>query len=452
MILSASHLSPSIIKKAGIFAAIIFSFAHPSIAQLSDFTDVLNRRLQESKKDGEKNIVIPAGTYFITAGFVVPDGVIVSGSGMDKTVLKLQQNLPPRRNEKTQTAVFTGEKAYSLNRSASTKNISIRNLTIDLSAASPDSANSQLPMLGGIRFINPVGCLVDSVRIIRPPRFGIGFFSTQKGRSCSSNRISNCKIEMDPDWYEIKTDSFIRPRQKSLIGIELSSFHGPDNNGAGKYLSRNNPLYFPSRTSRNIVSKNSISGGSHGISLSNACSNTIAENNIFGSSHRGIIIISTSDNNTISENNIFNIGSTGIHLAYGCESNLIAGNSIDSVFGMEGDGIKSYINCNLNRFMNNRVSHFSRYGIRVAHGANENEISDNSIKGDGRAGQTGVAIIARLGKDFGHIFPFDDELRSDKNLCRDNEISNTEYGIAGGGGPGSIIEGNRFVGVKQPFP
>jgi parallel beta-helix repeat protein len=417
----------------------------------------ISKLIQDARQSAQREVFIPAGTYLISKGFPLPDSIIIAGAGMGKTVLKLMDNLPPRRDEKTQTAIFTGEKAYSLSQAQATRKIVVKGLTIDLSAIPPGLASNNLPMLGGIRLVNPTGCRVDSVRIIQPPRFGIGLYATRSGTICDSNSISNCVIQLQDDWYEVKNDSLIRPKQQSLIGIELSSYHGEKNNGTATYISRNNPLYFLSKSRNNIISRNMVTGGSHGISLSNASENTLSDNSISGCSHRGIIIISTSDSNNITNNHISAVGSTGIHLAYGCDHNQIINNVVDTVFGIEGDGIKSYINCNFSLIKNNRVSHFDKNGIRVAHGANGNVIIGNRIMGDGKPNQIGIAIISNLKRQFGDGFSFGSKLTANQNICSDNDISQTGKGILINDEmrieqsiKNNRIKENRFSGVKNP--
>lgn len=385
--------------------------------------------LEYARLNKKKGISIPAGVFFLSKGINLYDSVMVAGSGVDKTILKLMNGLTPRSNEANQTAIFTGVQSYSLSHSGSTKNITIKSLTIDLQKNDKEFDISKFPMLGGIRLINPMNCLIDSVRILNPQKFGIGLFATQKGSSCSTNTITNSTVVMQKDWYLQMTPEIIPRSNESCIGIELSSFSGPNNNGAAIFLERKNENYIASKTRKNKISNNLISGGSHGISLSNSSDNIISGNNITDCSNRGIIIMSCSDSNQITKNIISQSGSTAIHLAYGCNYNIISGNMVKGVLGVEGDGIKSYINCNFNRITKNSISKFAKTGIRVSHGANNNIIEENNIVGDNKNDQTGIKIIANNSVQYNVGLTFQNKLTAKNNICNKNTIANVNNGI-----------------------
>ena len=382
-----------------------------------------------AQKYNIRQINIPAGTFYISKGFMLNDDVTVLGAGINKTILKIINNLPARTDEATQTAVFTGAKSYSLSQSATTRNISIKSLTIILQKPPDEFKIEKFSMLGGIRLINPVNCLIDSVKIINPPKFGIGLYATTSGATCSMNTIQNCIVIMQDDWYLQLKPEIIPRSNETCIGIEIASPTGKNNNGAAIYMERNNADYILSKATKNIVKNTSISGGSHGISVSNACNNSLINNNIKGCSHRGIIIITCADNNIISNNKISDIGSTAIHMAYNSNFNKIKNNSINGVLGVEGDGIKSYINCNNNQITGNIISNFAKTGIRVSHGANKNVIENNTIIGNDLKEQIGIKIIANNLQQYQEGFQFENKLTANNNTCLNNNITAVALGV-----------------------
>lgn len=409
-----------------------------------------------AQKNNIHIIKIPEGVFYISKGFNLPNDITIEGAGINKTVIRVIKNLPARTDEYSQTAVFTGMHAYSLADSSSTRNIVIRNLTIDLQKDSAEFDLSRFSMLGGIRLINPVNCIVDSIKIINPPKFGIGLFATKDGKLCTDNTIKNCTVLMQDNWYLQLSPEIIPRSNESCIGIELASYCGDNNNGAATHLDRKNPDYFISKTRENTIVNNVVAGGSHGISMSNAHSNKILSNVIENCSARGIIIISCTDSNLVYSNKFKNIGSTAIHLAYNCNRNFIKKNLIDGVLGVEGDGIKSYINCNGNRIEGNVIKNFARTGIRVSHGANSNSIAANKIYGNGAAIQTGIKIISNNKMQYNEGFRFENTLTAKNNVCKNNVIANVNYGVIIGDEidiPNSVqknkMSGNKFEKVSN---
>jgi parallel beta-helix repeat protein len=406
-------------------------------------------------------INIPTGVFYISKGFLLNDNTKIIGAGIDKTILRLIDSPPPRTDEASQTAIFTGKNAFSLSHTAATKNITIKSLTIDLQRHTKEYDIKKFSILGGIRLINPVECVIDSVKIIDAPKFGIGLHASQAGMSCSYNTVKNCIVIMEPAWY-LQIQPEVIPRQETCIGIEVSSFCGDNNNGAAIYLDRKNPDYFFSKTKKNTIIKNSISGGSHGISVSNGCRNILSYNRISDCSHRGIIIISCADSNYIFRNSISRSGSTGIHLAYGCQYNRIEANTIDNVLGVEGDGIKSYINCNYTKIIGNKITGFAKTGIRVAHGANNNIMESNIITGNNKEEQIGIKIIPNLKKLYNEGFIFNNKLTANNNTCSNNNIAKVKTGIlivdevnsqnnAGNSLQKNKISNNSFKGVREKY-
>jgi parallel beta-helix repeat protein len=376
-----------------------------------------------------KNIRIPEGIYYLSSGFNLNDSICIFGDGMNKTILRIMKGLLPRTEESTQTAIFTGKHSFSLSHSSSTKQITIKSLTIDLQKNADEYDISKFPMLGAIRLINPIHCLIDSVKIILPQKFGIGLYATQSGTNCSYNVISNSEVQMQPNWYLQLTPEIIPRSNESCIGIEIASFIGQNNNGTALYLNRKNNDYFNSKIRSNKIFNSKISGGSHGISLSNARENKIYNNSISGASARGIILSACSDSNLISKNTISQSGSTGIHLAYDCNYNIIISNKVKGVLGVEGDGIKSYVNCNYNKIEKNTVSDFAKAAIRVSHGANDNLIESNVIYGSNTNTQVGIKIIANNKIQYDLGLTYENKLTAYNNRCNKNIIKNVDTGI-----------------------
>ncbi|MBU3715407.1 MAG: hypothetical protein FGM46_10765, partial [Ferruginibacter sp.] len=131
-----------------------------------DNVNSFNAAISFANKNNIHIIRIPEGVFYVSKGINLNDGSKIIGAGMNKTILSLMSGLPPRDNEATQTAIFTGSRSYSLSHSAPTRNITIKSLTIDLKKNEKEFDISKFPMLGGIRLINPEDCLIDSVKII----------------------------------------------------------------------------------------------------------------------------------------------------------------------------------------------------------------------------------------------------------------------------------------------
>jgi parallel beta-helix repeat protein len=396
----------------------------------TDDTQFILDAIEYAEENNIPRIYFPSGTYMVTRGFLIQDEFTVFGDG-NSSLIKLFSGLPPRNDEKTETTIFVGKNAWSRYNSPSyfdTFNITIKNLAIDLQKPHDEYNINNFSMLGAIRFINAKNCLVENVKIINPPSFGIGLYTGIYGTDCKGNTIKNCKIELQPYWWlpglgpgEVGPE-YISPRQTSLIGIEIVSPEGPHTNGTQIYLNRSNPDYIQSKTFDNHIIGNNISGGSHGVSLQNTYSNKIENNTVSGPSHRGVIGVGTNDNNLIKGNTFTNIGSTGVHFAYGCNGNTIINNTVDGILGVEGDGIKTYINCNNSTITDNTVKNFYKTGIRVAHGANNNTIKNNTIIGNTQSIQYGVKIIANILYFYDNGLAFGGQLTANDNVCQDNVI------------------------------
>jgi parallel beta-helix repeat protein len=128
---------------------------------------------------------------------------------------------------------------------------------------------------------------------------------------------------------------------------------------------------------------------------------------------------------------------------------------VNVVFGVEGDGIKSYVNCNYNTFTNNNVSNFYITGIRVAHGADNNIIQNNTINGNSNAIQYGIRILANTLAQYNAGLTFGDQLTADDNNATLNNISNVNVGVLVGDEKsfpptnrvGNVITPNTFTNV-----
>jgi parallel beta-helix repeat protein len=367
----------------------------------------------------------------VTRGFNLENEFRIFGEG-PTSLFKLQSGLPGRTDDRYQAAMFMGRPSYGEDPAGqlSTEGLVIKNMGVDMqrNPLNFDATRATYPMLAGVRLFNPISCTIDGVTILNPWYAGIIMQTTSLGISCTLNKVQNCTITLQPNWYASGVIPISNPL---LLGIQLASFYDFNTqNGAKTNLTRDNPNYIPSRTSYNIIKNNTISGGSHGVTTPNVNHNTFDGNTVSGCSHRGFHIISTSDYNIISNNIVSNIGSTGIHLAYDCNHTTIINNTVSKILGNEGDCIKSYVNCNYNLISNNNVSDFYLNGIRVAHGANNNTITQNIVKGTGTSIQTGIKILANTYNQY-YIdgLTFNDELTANNNICTNNNISSVHTGI-----------------------
>ena len=116
-------------------------------------------------------------------------------------------------------------------------------------------------------------------------------------------------------------------------------------------------------------------------------------------------------------------------MAYNSNFNKIKNNSINGVLGVEGDGIKSYINCNNNQITGNIISNFAKTGIRVSHGANKNVIENNTIIGNDLKEQIGIKIIANNLQQYQEGFQFENKLTANNNTCLNNNITAVALGV-----------------------
>lgn len=395
-------------------------------------TQYILKGLQFAKDAGIKEIYFPAGTYLIDRGFNLPDGTTVYGDG-EKTLLLLQKGLPQRVDNRFQAAVFMGAEQYKgtgvLGSTIPNQNITIRDLSMDLQRdpASLDASGNSFPMMGGINLLNAVNCTIRNVKISNPWIWGIQIACNgDSEKDVTGNLIDNCTIELTPNWY-ISPNS---PRwEPPIIGIELASEISKfSNNGAAESLTRDAATYIPSRAYNNTIRNCKITGGSHGISLSNAKDNKIEGNNVSGCSNRGIILSARSDENMINDNKVSNIGSTGIHMAYNSDRNKVYRNEVFNITCCEGDAIKAYVNCNYNDIQDNYVHDFAVTGIRVAHGAIGNIIKNNRIDGGSpTTGKFGIKVLANTyNQYFKDNLKFGDKLVAEDNIVEGNDIKNVE--------------------------
>jgi parallel beta-helix repeat protein len=376
------------------------------------------------------SIYFPAGIYIVTHGFQLFDGTMVRGESREKVIIRLQERLPARTNEATQSAFFTGKNAYSLSQTGGTNRITIQDLSLDANRAH----DPNIALLGGIRLINPAHCKIRNIDIANVQNFGISLYANKNGQGATNNQVIGNSIHLVREWY--LPDGGIN--QASLIGIELGSAVYGQNNGAEKNLTRKSGQYLASKASENLFEGNFVEGGSHAIVLVNAAKNIVRHNTTTNSSHRGIMLISTSDQNIIEDNRLSDHGSTGIHLAYNSDNNTIRKNRVQGTRAIaEGDGIKAYGNCNRNSITGNVVVDVAKAGIRLGHGANDNTIRDNEISNTkGILPLTvGIKISAAFEAQLKSKIRFMDDrgvkapLTANRNQVVGNKITGTYFGI-----------------------
>jgi parallel beta-helix repeat protein len=376
------------------------------------------------------SIYFPAGQYIVTRGFQLFDGTIIRGESRGEVIIRLQERLPKRINEATQTAFFTGKNAYSLTQTAGTNRITIQDLSLDANR----TRDPNVALLGGIRFINPVHCTIRNIDIANVQIFGISLQATKAGQGATNNQVVGNSIHLVREWY-LPGGGI---NQTSLIGIELGSSVYGSINEAEKNLIRKPDQYLASKASENLLEGNFVEGGSHAIVLANAVNNILRHNTTTNSSHRGIMVTATSDQNLIEENQLSDHGSTGIHLAYNSDNNVIRKNKVQGTRAVaEGDGIKAYVNCNRNIITENIVVDIAKAGIRIGHGANDNIIRGNEIRNT--KGVAPLTVGIKIGAAFevqlqGHLRLTDNQgnvtlLTAHRNQVIDNKITGTYFGI-----------------------
>jgi len=450
------------------------------------------------------NVYFPAGTYIVTTGFNLPDNITISGDG-ESSLLKLNKQTY-LTDFATQGAMFMGRPSYGNgdindgfygpNSSKTTLGITIRDLAIDIQKDQTNfnggypvppipAGGYRAPMVLGIRFYNPVNCLVDNVKIIQPWGGGIQFKTTIDGTESKNNIIRNSTIIMQ-EWYytpggiidyDVPLPHPVEPNAGSLIGIELTSYcNYTTNNGAGCYDRAGSPSppyvcddpakiqrnlvdgsYTPSRTYNNTITNCTILNGSHCISLSNASNNTITNNTIVNGSNRGIITSSRSDNNIFSNNNISLCGSTGVLLGYNANGNTVSYNTISTMRCCEGQGIGANILATNNIIEYNTVTGAPQAGIRVTHGPSGNIIRHNTIIGTDNSdiNQMGVSLLANWLKYYClDAARYGDQLMATNNTIYSNGISNVNVGVYmgdeknfGGRLSGNIVTANIYTDV-----
>lgn len=465
----------------------------------NDDTQAIKDTIQAAIDLNILNVYFPAGTYIVTTGFNLPDNITIYGDG-ESSLLKL--NKQTYLNDfATEGAMFMGRPSYGNldvndgfhgpNSSKTTLGITIRDLAIDIQKDQTNfnggypvppipTGGYRAPMVLGIRFYNPVNCLVDNVKIIQPWGGGIQFKTTEDGTESKNNIIRNCTIIMQ-EWYwtpggvinyNIPLPHPVEPNSQSMIGIELTSFcNYSTNNGSSckdiapyncddpAKIQRNlvDGSYTPSRTYNNTITNCTIINGSHCISLSNASNNIVTNNTIVNGSNRGIITSSRSDNNIFSNNNISLCGSTGILLGYNADGNTVSYNTISTVRCCEGQGIGANVLPTNNIIEYNTVIGAPQAGIRVTHGPSGNIIRHNTVIGtdNSNVNQIGVSLLANWLKYYClDALKYGDQLMATNNTIYSNGVSNVYIGVYvgdeknfGGRLSGNIVTANIYSGV-----
>ncbi len=211
-------------------------------------------------------IYLMEGTYPVFNTINVPNNVTISGAGA-ATIIKLADLA-----DASTTGIFTNSDT------ATGKNVTIKNLTID-----GNSVNQDINTDSGIYFDHMSGGTISNVSVS-----DMGYASGISLYSSNFNTITD---------------------------TTLSSNYG------GIYLSA---------SSNNIISNNYTASGPDGITLDASSSNIVTGNNIRAHNTHGIFL-NTAANNTIDSNKIYDNGGTtsnnGIYLA-AADSNTITGNEI----------------------------------------------------------------------------------------------------------------------------
>jgi parallel beta-helix repeat protein len=249
-------------------------------------------------------VYLMEGTYIISYNAIsLPNNVKLVGSG-DGTVLKLLNNAD---------ASFTVRVIRNSDTSTGT-GIGISNLKIDGNEANQTyNGGSYAIELEGVGGATRAGAVIENVTIQDVPSIGIGLNDVSNTRVTGNNIMSvyDTSIYMNGvSTNNVISNNVVRMPATAAAGLAA---------GGGS-------------SSENIISNNTFTGGSNGISITILTKSTITGNTVSGASARGIWVSNASSSDlVISNNRIHDTGGStannGIYIS-NTDSNKITGNKI----------------------------------------------------------------------------------------------------------------------------
>ncbi|MDZ7876069.1 MAG: right-handed parallel beta-helix repeat-containing protein [Saprospiraceae bacterium] len=366
------------------------------------------------------NVVrVPKGTFKISKGLRVPDGVKVTSENKDSSIIFSIATLAGTR---TVDDYFMFASKAGWDYSTQNKNITIENLTLE--HRNNTFAHNASNFLGGIGFVDAEGVKIRNVKISGFDGFGINFQSYNTLET-KNNTVENCTILLKSNDNSVSTE--VR------YGINFSCTVGDSANGAysATWINniKNSPYYVLPKITNNFIVGNTITGGTHGVIIQNGKNNTIQNNNIKDVRDRGIILAPTSDSNIVLKNYITDARSTGIQLANGSSFNNIEGNYVSNVYGGEGNGIKGYVSVDNNNIVNNILSNIEKESISLSHNANNNLISLNRISNNNSNSNVGISLNANRTLQYYAGITYNNQGKATNNIVKDNIIKKSFIGL-----------------------
>ncbi|WP_407540453.1 hypothetical protein Q0M94_03380 [Deinococcus radiomollis] len=296
----------------------------------------------------------------------------------DDLTLRIRPNAAERSDERSQTAMITGDTAFSLSSTTGMNRVKILGARLVLDV---NFQYAPFAMLGGLRWFGAQKCELERARVIGASTpnagetgFGIWLGATLGGPDCTANNLGDVETVNTPEWFQ---PDGLQVNQRTLSGIVFTSPTGGDGgrNGATISDARDpNNGYIASRCYANEIGKGKVSGGSHGYNLTNASRNIINRFEATNCAHRGVIMTPTCDENRFIFGTVKDSGSTGFHMAYNSNNNKAVAVIVDGVRnGVEGDGFKGYVLCSGNELISCHVINAGRHAYRWAHGSHHNK-------------------------------------------------------------------------------
>jgi parallel beta-helix repeat protein len=135
------------------------------------------------------------------------------------------------------------------------------------------------------------------------------------GGGCVNNAVRDCRIEGELG------------ERSSLVCVAISSVL--DDPYAGYFRDPAGRIKVPRETTYgNVLERNWISGGTHGVAISGSSRNRVVNNTITSNTHRNINICPAASYNLVLGNTLLEAGSSAVAMAYGSSRNTVSHNII----------------------------------------------------------------------------------------------------------------------------